>query len=369
MRDSLRINFVGDLCFQGVKPEVFEIEEEIIEQLKQSSINVANLETVLTFSTSSAPGHLWPLKAEPRTNPILDLFDVFSLANNHILDYSRKGLEDTIVFLSTEGKGYFGAGLNEEQAWEPLCIEVDHFKIAFMGFTRWDNARGPKCGTTPQNFPLLAKTIRNLKKKEYFVVVCPHWNYEYVDYPAPYERTLAKKAIEAGADLIVGSHPHCMQGIEIYHGRHIFHSLGNFIFLHEFDHPIFHSPELRAQRYKLFETAILTVDIQKDLTYHANLLPMYTTRNGIRRMDEAKEKEFREKLDRLSQVFENEKLYRKMFYSHSDLIICTTMKALSGVSKRNSTFVSLLKRLPKIQRQDVYIKLHSMFGLGSNVGH
>lgn len=364
MRDSLRINFIGDLCFQGVKLEAFEIEEEIMARFTQASINVANLETTLTLSTSRTPGQLWPLKAEPRANPILDLFDVFSLANNHMLDYSRKGLEDTILFLSTEGKGYFGAGLNEEQAWKPLRIEVDHFKIAFMGFTRWNNARGSKCGTTPQNFARIAKTIRNLKQKKYFVVVCPHWNYEYVDYPAPYDRKFAKKVIEAGADLIVGSHPHCMQGFEVYHGRYIFHSLGNFIFLHDFNHPIFHFPELKYQRNKLFETVILTIDIQRDLSYRVNLLPMYTAGNGIRQMDGAKEREFREKLDGLSQVFKNEKLYRKMFYNNSSLITHTTMKALSEISERNSAVVPLLKRLTRIRRQDMYIKLHSMFVRG-----
>lgn len=361
MRDSLRINFVGDLCLQGVKLEAFEIEEEIMARFTQASINVANLETALTLSTSRTPGQLWPLKAEPRANPILDLFDVFSLANNHVLDYSRKGLEDTISFLSTEGKGYFGAGLSEEHAWKPLCIEVDHFKIAFMGFTRWYNARGSKCGTTPQNFARLAKTIRNLKQEKYFVVVCPHWNYEYVDYPAPYERNFAKKVIEAGADLIVGSHPHCMQGIEVYKGKYIFHSLGNFIFLHELNHPIFDSSTLSNQYHKLFETVILTVYVQRDLNYQMKLLPIYTTRDGVWRMDEVKERKFRKKLDRLSQVFKNEKLYKKRFYGTSDQIIQTTTKALKMASQKNGTLIPLLKRLPRVQRQDLYIKLHSLF--------
>ena len=100
-----------------------------------------------------------------------------------------------------------------------MKIEKNDKKVAFLGFTRWINAGKKKPGTTPGNFKKLTNIIRTLKNENYFVIIMPHWNYEYVHFPAPDNRNLGKDLIDAGADLIVGSHPHIIQGYEKHNNK------------------------------------------------------------------------------------------------------------------------------------------------------
>lgn len=203
--------------------------DESLKFFFEADLNIANLESPITDSDQKKPHKPVYLKAKNQNNKLLDLFDVFSLANNHILDYDIKGLSDTIDLLKSNQKNYFRAGLNKKEACEPLRLTIKDQKIAFIGFSKWNAARGASGGTMPDNIHDLLKIIRKEKESGYFVVVYPHWNYEYVYYPPPDSRQAARKLIDAGADLIVGSHPHIIQGFERYRGKFIFYSLGNFV--------------------------------------------------------------------------------------------------------------------------------------------
>ena len=345
------INFVGDLCLQGIEPKNYRIDEEIVNLLVQGKINVANLEAPLTLSESQTPHQPLYLKAKPDRNHIIDLFDTYSLANNHILDYMKKGLKDTIAFLGKERKAWFGVGLNEKEAYMPLKITHEGFRIAFLGFTRWYNAKDSRCGTTPGNVRRLSRIVRELKAEEYFTVIYPHWNYEYVDYPSPIERKRAKKLIDAGADLIVGSHPHNVQGFEQYKGKYIFHSLGNFIFL----------PSIFPQKdQRLHQTFILTVRLHSDYDYSVNVTPVYANDYGLRKMEGAEEVQFMSRINELSSVFADERSYKRLFYQHATKIIDKTMSAIR-LASGDRELTGIIRRVPRVQWQDVLIKLHSMF--------
>ena len=349
-KSSLRINFVGDLCLKSIRTDEYHVHEDIRSLLAGGDINVANLESPMTLAKEGVPDKTIHLKADPEPNPIIDLFDTYSIANNHMLDYGRRGLEDTITFLSEQGKGWFGGGLDERQAREPLRIERLGHRVAFVAYTRWNNAKRRRAGTTRMNMRRLARTIQVLKKEGRFVVVCAHWNYQYVAYPAPVERKRARKLIDAGADLIVGAHPHIIQGCETYRGKHIFHSLGNFLF---------HAFGSGERDKRLSETFVLSVDVEPNHDYNVTVTPIHTHDDGIRPMSGATEDKFRKTLDELSRVFEDEKLCKERFYSHASELLGKKIGALRSSSRRDSSLGGLVRRLCQLQRQHLYIIWHA----------
>ena len=197
----MRINFFGDVCLDGIDTDSFVIDPQIVALAALADCNVANLESPLTLSADGLPYQASLIKAEPKPSGIFDLFDVFSLANNHIMDYQDRGLWDTIAFLERLGKAHFGAGANRDQSLTPYIFERDGRGVAFLGFTRWHRATKRAAGATPDRIGSLTNLVRRLSRQGYFVVVYPHWNYEYVDHPAPSNRRIAKRLIDAGADL------------------------------------------------------------------------------------------------------------------------------------------------------------------------
>lgn len=150
--------------------------------------------------------------------------DVVSLAANHIMDGGEEALAKTLTILDKNGIAHTGAGLTSEEARKPVVQEIKGVKMGFVAY----NDIYPKENTaTVEN---LIKEIADLKKIVDLVIVAFHWGTEYTAYPSFYQKELAHKAIESGADLVIGDHPHWIQGIEFYQGRPIFYSVGNFVF-------------------------------------------------------------------------------------------------------------------------------------------
>lgn len=162
--------------------------------------------------------------------------DMVTLANNHTLDYGTDALTDTLATLNEHDILHVGAGENLQEAKEAVVIETNGKTIGFLGFSRvlpvasW--AAGNKNpglfstydSTIPEN------EIRSVKNTCDLVIVYVHWGIERNEYPEDYQRELAKKYIDAGADMVVGSHPHVLQGFEFYKNKPILYSLGNFLF-------------------------------------------------------------------------------------------------------------------------------------------
>lgn len=352
----MKINFVGDLSMVGVDPEVFSLDPAIEKYFQSGDINVANLECPLTNSQSVSKYETWHMKAEPKNNKILDMFHVFSLANNHILDFGENGLHDTIHCLDKLGKGRFGAGFNEEEANSPLLIEKDGMKIAFIGITRWYNAKNESFGTATDSVSYVSSIIKDLKKKDYFVIVLPHWNYVHIDYPAPAERKRGKKLIDAGADLIVGAHPHNLQGFEIYKGKYIYHSLGNFIF-----HTTSQFHKYADQDIRNRKTFILSIDLNQDFSYSVDYKYVYNDNDGVRLMTETEAEETEKVFSKLSDTLSDKGLAKKKFYESSHIIVKKTEKAYKKATELSDSKVKLfLDRLTRVRKQDIMIKLYSM---------
>ncbi|MFA7468775.1 MAG: CapA family protein, partial [Desulfotomaculaceae bacterium] len=177
------------------------------------------------------------LRADPGVVPALKDagFDILSLANNHVPDFGAQGLIDTMNYLDSAAIGYAGAGSNEEAALTPWYMEVKGIKLAFLAFN--DPAVVPDSylagdgpGTAGLEPKKVTAAVREAAGNADFTVVSLHAGTEYASEPDDTQVHFARLAIDAGADLVLGSHPHVVQKVEQYRGKYILYSLGNFIF-------------------------------------------------------------------------------------------------------------------------------------------
>ena len=159
-----------------------------------------------------------------------------TLANNHAMDYGTDALLDTCSTLDGAGILRVGAGHSLDEAKQPATMEVKGRKIGFIGASRvipegsW-NATKTKPGLLTTYDPAVClEEIRKAREECDLVVVYVHWGIERDELPQEYQRSLGKQYIDAGADLVIGSHPHVLQGLEYYKGKPIVYSLGNFVF-------------------------------------------------------------------------------------------------------------------------------------------
>lgn len=201
-------------------------------------------------------------------------FAVLSLANNHALDQGDAGLATTQQLLSDIGIQYVGSGATLEDAWQPKIIEKNGIKIAFIGASYAaynDNGTGtnPKIARM-QNTKYLIAAVQKAKLEADFVVVTMHAGTEYTREPTKLQTSFSHAAIDAGADIVFGAHPHWTQGIESYQGKYIFYSLGNFVFDQEF------SPETKnglAVKVSLTKQEFTTTI--NHITFHPILIENY----------------------------------------------------------------------------------------------
>ena len=162
--------------------------------------------------------------------------DAVSLANNHALDFGTDALLDTCDTLDGAGILRTGAGADLEEAKRAVEVEIQDKKIAIIGATRvipvadWATF-GDNPGMLATYDPaILLESIKALEAEYDYVIVFVHWGVERAERPEEYQRNLGRQYIDAGADIVIGSHPHVLQGVEYYKDKPIVYSLGNFVF-------------------------------------------------------------------------------------------------------------------------------------------
>jgi len=208
------------------------------EILESADISFCNLES--PFCCQELPPQEGIIfGAEPETIDGLKYagFDIVSLANNHFGDQEVAGMYFTLSHLNNNGIEYVGAGENEVRAREPKIIERNGVKFAFLGYddTRSGRHNGyrataEKPGVARLTEGNLAQDIREARKMAHVVIVSFHWGVEYEESPTERQKILAHLAIDSGASLVLGHHPHVIQPLEEYKDGYIFYSLGNFVF-------------------------------------------------------------------------------------------------------------------------------------------
>lgn len=244
VKEPLTVSVVGDILLGG--PRIASLLEkngydypytEVKDYLKNADITVGNLETAVT-TRGSAQEKTYVFRSDPKTLPALKEagFDVLNLANNHVLDYGQVGLSDTLANLEKADISYVGAGNNAKEAFTPVYIKRKNSTIAIVGFSRvapkpdwFAGSKTPGIAGTYSPAAAVA-AIKEAKKHADAVIVIVHWGIERSDYPNDVQTDLGHKYIDAGADLVLGGHPHVLQGFELYKDKWIAYSLGNFIF-------------------------------------------------------------------------------------------------------------------------------------------
>lgn len=227
MPNTIKITMFGDICpVRSGNPFGFKLpEDEII---------IGNLECVLTDRP----------KAIKKTGPILYApeafaailketgFDAVSLANNHIRDCGDEGIFSTLAVCDRNGIQTFGAGSTSEAAAEPLIIEKNRLKVGFLSFAEkeFNYVRQGRAGATPFDPDDSFRAISALRAKVDAVIVLYHGGIEHYIYPSPLLMKKCRKMVEAGADVVLCQHSHCIGTYEEYKGGKILYGQGNSAF-------------------------------------------------------------------------------------------------------------------------------------------
>jgi poly-gamma-glutamate synthesis protein (capsule biosynthesis protein) len=231
--------FVGDVMLADGPGRTIEAGQDPLARvaplLAGADLAVANLECPVSLR-GAAVDKPWTFRAHPRVVQVLARhFQAVSLANNHSGDYGPDALLDTLEALDRGGVAHFGAGKDLSEAHAPLIIERNGLKLALIGCEEF-KPRAFEAGThTPgvawcEDQQLLHDLAVARAAGADLVIPYLHWGWEGEPQPCQRQRDLAHLLIDAGADAVIGGHPHIVQPAELYRGRLILYSLGNFVF-------------------------------------------------------------------------------------------------------------------------------------------
>ncbi len=265
-------------CGTGGADDLFQHTRSI---LLKSDFTIGNLETPLSNRSAlvAHPGKAFVFCAPQEFARSLRFggVNIVSLANNHMMDYGLPALSDTMQTLQSHGVLYTGAGRDLAEASRPLICEAKGLKIAFLAFTYAFPAKKNAPGCCPCNLVFMQKQIRAVKESGHLVIVSIHHGIEYVDYPNRYIMSLFRGAADAGANVVLGHHPHVVQGLEVYKNTLIVYSLGNFI-------SDYSDKDVRRESYRRTALTYFTAhppDINDLRTTETFILTCTLHRNGL----------------------------------------------------------------------------------------
>ena len=244
---------------------------KLIPLLREADVSFANLELPLSRTGKPAPEKILLRGAPEMAGALTEAgFDVMAFANNHVLDYGEDAFAETMSLMDSLGVALVGGGMNLAQARKPALIKRGKLTIGFLaycsviprGFEAAASDPGvnpvrahtayrpwrdlseypgtpPRIDTwaEPAHLARMKRDIRNLRKKADLVVVNHHWGTSMTHEVMDFEREIAHASVDAGADLVLGGHPHVLQAVEFHKGAPIVYSMGNLIF--DFDIPFF----------------------------------------------------------------------------------------------------------------------------------
>jgi poly-gamma-glutamate synthesis protein (capsule biosynthesis protein) len=240
--EPLRIAAVGDIMLAGRYDPILRRQgidypfAATVNQLRWADLAIGNLEAPLTTGGTEYRDKRFRFRAAPAMAGTLRRagFSVLTLANNHILDYGAAGLVDTLDILKREQLAATGAGTTLSEARTPAILTRAGRRIAVLAYSLTQPvaffAGTSHAGTAPAYGRHVTADIRRARQQADLVIVAFHWGGELETTPRPVQRDLARAAIDAGATVVLGHHPHVLQGIEFHGDGVICYSLGNFTF-------------------------------------------------------------------------------------------------------------------------------------------
>jgi gamma-polyglutamate biosynthesis protein CapA len=244
---SITLLFVGDILLdRGIFWGIHTYGKDnwkwpvlpIAKTLQEADILFGNLESQISDKGYNV-GSIYSFRADPKSIQTLQYagFDVLSVTNNHSFDYTIEAFKDSLSRLRAANIAYTGGGLSEKEAHSPIIKEVRGTNIGFLAYTNSGSAswaanenHGGIAWIDSSTLETLTQDIQNAKPQVDILVVSLHAGVEYATEPNEFQKKFAKTAIDTGADLVVGHHPHVLQPLKRYKNGWIVYSLGNFLF-------------------------------------------------------------------------------------------------------------------------------------------
>lgn len=296
--EDVTMIFAGDMLFWTYVREQYPtkgidavLSKEMQQEFLDADIAMVNEEFPFSTRGTKMQDKQYTFRVDPSyVSLFVDMgVDIVSLANNHILDYGQEALSDTFTTLDNVGIRYVGAGESLERAKEVQIFNINGKRIGIVSASRvipvvgWDAQNAVPGVFTTYDGTKLCEEIRKAKETCDYVVTYVHWGVEYKDTPEEYQKTLAKQYIDAGADIVLGAHSHCLQSVEFYNGKPVFYGLGNFCFDAEIE-----------------KTLAIKVTIGTDNQVRCAIVPAKASGGCTMKMDEAEGKELYRYLEEIS---------------------------------------------------------------------
>jgi poly-gamma-glutamate capsule biosynthesis protein CapA/YwtB (metallophosphatase superfamily) len=268
---------------------------DVLPVLRAADLRIVNCECALTAARGTVwksgavfkglPAHVTGLTAVP--------FEVACLANNHVFDFGLAGFHETLDVLHRNAIRTVGAGLSLTEALAPLTVSVKGTRVTILNFSEGEDLTASRGGPGVCGWEIdrLVTLVRKAKKRGDFVIVVGHAGLEYIPFPPPYVVEAFRALSEAGADGVVGHHPHVPQGIEVRGGRLIAYSLGNFVFWQESD------------LYYRKTGFLLRLDVRHGRLASFDVIPYSIAEEGLRRLERPEDAALRKKIELISVPF------------------------------------------------------------------
>lgn len=253
--------------------------EKLLNYMRNADVMCLNSEFAFTSGGTPLADKTFTFRSNPERISVLQDMgtDVAVLANNHVFDYGEVGLMDTLETFRSAGLPYIGAGENLDEASAIWYAELEDCTVAYIAGSRVEWAMLTRSATeersgvfrTAESNDLMIQRIKEAREKADFVVVYEHWGQEGTTVLEEYQTQSGKAFIDAGADVVVGDHPHVVQGIEWYNGKPIFYSMGNYWFTSS------------KERYTMLMNMELKRDEEGNVSVGYRLIPAWATNTKV----------------------------------------------------------------------------------------
>ena len=349
----------GDFCpLNRLAPKmangsINELFNDLLPIIRNAELAVVNLECPLTDNHSKIDKSGPSLKADGHAAKVLSQagFKMVTLANNHIMDFSTEGLRSTLNHCEKEKLETLGAGFNLDEARTINYQQIGKKRVAIINFAENEFAttNGNHPGANPLDTAQNYYDIQDASRTADYVVVIVHGGHELYDLPSPRIQQTFWFFADAGADAVIGHHPHCYSGYEIYKGKPLFYSLGNFLF---------DDPKVTDNRWHT--GFMLGLHFGSSVEFQLYPYTQCLSKVGVELMNETAKAEFNSNLSRLNMIIADEDELQKSFDEYCKRVERMYRAFLEPFSGRILRFLQrrhLLPGLLSLRKQRLYLNL------------
>ncbi len=304
--DFCPINRVEELALKG---DYKSILNDFVDVFQGNDLNIIDLECPLTESEYARPKTGPHQKAHPDCIKILDYAGIHlaAMANNHIMDYGSRGVEDTLEACKKNGIDTIGVGRTMEEAGELYSVTIRGKRVAFLNFADNEFLSTPNSAYTckPIDAVRCSYDIKSARQNSDFVFVMVHAGNEFYELPSPRTKELYRYFIDQGADVVVSHHTHAFSGYELYQSKPIFYGLGNFIY---------DWPGKINQRWN--RGYVVRFQLSEKIDFKIIPLKQGNEKPGVFHLNSEETIAFNEEINRLNIIIEDDQLLEQEFQKY-----------------------------------------------------